>query len=101
MLQEYERLPRIYSAGLDREGNPKYIASKTTMAGIWARLRDRLASIEYITSMMIEVTSDYAAHVFDMYVKNHEGKHMNGNRIKILLLILPFMLRDLVLPQLK
>ena len=71
------------------------------MADIWARLRDRLASIEYITSMMIEVTSDYAAHVFDMYVKNHEEKHMNGNRIKILLLILPFMLRDLVLPQLK
>ena len=68
------------------------------MADIWARLRDRLASIESSTSML-EVTSDYAAHFFDMYVKNHDGKHMTGDRIKILLLNLPFMLRDLVSPE--
>jgi hypothetical protein len=48
---------------------------------------------------MIEVTSDYAAHFFDMYVKNHDGKHMTGDRIKIPLLNLPFMLRDLILPE--
>ena len=99
-LHEYERLLRnpIYSTGLDKDGNVKYIISKTMMAGIWARLRDRLASIESSTSM-IEVTSDYAAHFFDLYVKNHDGKHMTGDRIKILLLNLPFMLRDLVLPE--
>ncbi len=34
-----------------------------------------------------------------MYVKNHDGKHMTGDRIKILLLNLPFMLRDLVSPE--
>jgi hypothetical protein len=55
------------------------------MADIWARLRDRLASIETSTSML-EVTSDYAAHFFDMCVKNHDGKHMTGDQIKILLL---------------
>jgi hypothetical protein len=38
---------------------------------------------------MLEVTPDYAAHFFDMYVKNHDGKHMTGDRIKILLLNLP------------
>jgi hypothetical protein len=48
---------------------------------------------------MIEVSSDYAAHFYDMYVKNHDGKHMTGDRIKILLLNLPFMLRDLILPE--
>jgi hypothetical protein len=58
------------------------------MADIWARLRDRLASIESITSML-EVTPDYAAHFFDMYVKNHDGKLMTGDQIKILLLNLP------------
>ena len=68
------------------------------MADIWARLRDRLASIESSTSML-EVTPDYAAQFFDMYVKNHDGKHMTGDRIKILLLNLPFMLRDLVSPE--
>ncbi len=58
------------------------------MADIWARLSDRLTSIESSTSML-EVTPDYAAHFFDMYVKNHDGKlqkHMTGDRIKILLL---------------
>ena len=47
---------------------------------------------------MVEVTSDYAAHFHDMFVKNHDGKHMTGDRIKIFLLNLPFMLRDLILP---
>ena len=68
------------------------------MVQIWARLLDRLASIDGSTSM-IEVTSDYAAHFYDMYVKNHDGKHMTRDRIKILLLNLPFMLRDLILPE--
>jgi hypothetical protein len=36
------------------------------------------------------------AHFFDMYVKNHDGKHMTGDRIKILLLNLPFLLRESV-----
>jgi len=90
-LHEIERLLRndMYSMGVDAKGNQKYLITKTMMANIWARLRDRLASIESSTSM-IEVTSDYAAHFFDMYVKNHDGKHMTGDRIKILLLNLPF-----------
>ena len=99
-LHEFERLLRndMYSMGVDANGNQKYLITKTVMANIWARLRDRLASIDSSTSM-IEVTSDYAAHFFDMYVKNHDGKHMTGDRIKILLLNLPFMLRDLILPE--
>ena len=68
------------------------------IAGVWARLRDRLASIGSSTSM-VEVSSDYAAHFHDMFVKNHDRKHMTGDRIKILLLNLPFMLRDLIAPE--
>jgi hypothetical protein len=99
-LHEYERLLRndMYSMDVDANGNQKYLIPKRMMANIWARLRDRLASIDSSTSV-IEVTSDYAAHFFDMYVKNHDGKHMTGDRIKILLLNLPFMLRDLIWPE--
>ena len=99
-LHEYERLLRsdLYSTGVDKNGNKKYFITKTMMAAVWARLRDRLASIDSSTSM-IEVTPDYAAHFYDMYVKNHDGKHMTGDRIKILLLNLPFMLRDLILSE--
>ena len=99
-LHEYERLlcSDLYSTGVDKDGNKKYLISKRMIADIWARLRDRLASIDSSTSM-VEVTSDYAAHFHDMFVKNHDGKHMTGDRIKILLLNLPFMLRDLILPE--
>ena len=99
-LHEYERLLRsdLYSTGVDKVGNPKYLISKRTIAEMWGRLRDRLASIDSSTSM-VEVTSDYAAHFHDMFVKHHDGKHMTGDRIKILLLNLPFMLRDLILPE--
>ncbi len=45
---------------------------------------------------MLEVTP---AHFYYMYVKNHDGKHTSGDQIKILLLNLPFMLRDLILPE--
>ena len=101
-LHEYERILRddMYSTGVDAHGNQKYLITKTMIANIWARLRDRLASIDSSTSM-VEVTPDYAAYFYDMYVKNHDGKHMTGDRIKILLLNLPFMLRDLVLPEVK
>ncbi len=69
----HERLLRNpeYSTGNDKDGNPKYLISKKMMADIWARLRDHLASIESSTSML-EVTPDYAAHLFYMYVKNHD-----------------------------
>ncbi len=55
------------------------------MTDIWARLRDRLASIDSSTSM-VKVTSDYAAHFFDMYVKPHDGKHMKLQGMSVSLL---------------
>jgi hypothetical protein len=83
---------------VDKDGNRKYLISKKMMAGIWARLWDHLASIGSGTSM-VEVSSDYAALFHDIFVKNHDGKHMTGDCIKILLLNLPFMLRDLIAPE--
>ncbi len=76
-LHKYKRLlcSDLYSTGVDKNGNKKHFITKT------------------------EVKSDYAAHFYDMYVKNHDGKHMTGKQIKILLLNLPFMLQDLILPE--
>ena len=98
-LHEFERTLRndMHSTGVYANGNQKYLITKTMMAAIWARLRDGLASIDSSTSM-IEVTPVHAAHFYDTYVKNHDGKHMTGDRIKILL-NLPFMLRDLILSE--
>lgn len=48
---------------------------------------------------MVEVTTAYATHFIDMYVDKHTGKHMTGDRVRILLLTLPFLLRDLIAPE--
>ncbi len=57
-----------------------------------------MASLDSSTST-IEVTDDYAAHFYDMYIRQHDGKHMKGDRMKILLLNMPFLLRDLIAPE--
>ena len=67
-------------------------------AGVWARLRDRLSSLDS-SSAMLEVTMDYATHFCDMYVEKQKGKHLSGERVRILLLTLPFLLRDLISPE--
>ena len=84
--------------GYDKNGAPLYIISKQRLKQVFARLRNRLASLDSSTST-IEVTPEYASHFYDMYVKNHDGKHMTGDRMKILMLNLPFLLHDLLLPE--
>ena len=48
---------------------------------------------------MVEVTTAYATHFIDTYVDKHTGKHLTGDRMRILLLTLPFLLRDLIAPE--
>ena len=81
--------------GFDKNGAPKYIISKARLRDVYARLRNRLASVGSSTST-IEITSEYAAHFYDMYIKEYDGKHMTGDRMKVLMLNLPFLLRDLL-----
>jgi hypothetical protein len=45
------------------------------------------------------VTQDYAAHFYDMYINKHDGKHLTCDRVCILLLALPFVLWDLIAPE--
>ena len=78
--------------------NVRYLVSNEMLASVWARLRDRLSALDS-SSSMVEVTVDYAAHFYDMYVDKHTGKHLTGERVRILLLTLPFLLRDLIAPE--
>jgi hypothetical protein len=45
---------------------------------------------------MVEVTTEYASHFYDMYINKHQGKHLTGDRMKILMLNLPSVLWDLI-----
>ncbi len=58
-------------------------------------LRNRLSSLDLTTSL-IEVTSEYAVHFYDMYIEGHIGKRLMGDRIWILLLNLPLLVCDLI-----
>jgi hypothetical protein len=80
------------------KGATKYLVTNDMLGNVWIRLRDRLSSLDSSTSL-IEVTTDYAAHFYDMYVEGHTGKHLTGDRIRILLLNLPFLFRDLIAPE--
>jgi len=89
---EVLRAPALY------HGPDRPVVSDAKMRGVWTRLRDRMSSLDS-SSSMVEVTSAYATHFIDMYVDKHTGKHMTGDRIRILLLTLPFLLRDLIAPE--
>ena len=79
-------------------GKETFLISSKMLEDVWKRLRDRLASVKSSTSM-IEISTDYAAHFFDMYVQKHDGKHMTGDQMKILMLNLPFLLHNLITPE--
>ena len=81
-------------------GITRYLVSNEMLKGVWERLRDRLSAIDSSTSM-IEVTVDYAAHSYDMYIEGHTAKHLSGDRMRILLLNLPFLFRDLIAPEVR
>ena len=93
------RKPEFILSTSDRGVN-KYLVPNAMLEGVWARLRDRLSSLDSSTSLL-EVTSEYAAHFYDMYVQGHTGKHLTGDRIRILLLNLPFLFRDLIAPEVR
>ena len=101
-LYEIEQVLRRPDLVLSKPGAkvPRYLVSNEMLAGVWARLRDRLSALDS-SSSMVEVTKDYATHFCDMYVDKHEGKHLSGERVRILLLTLPFLLRDLIAPEVK
>ena len=48
---------------------------------------------------MVEVTTAYSTHFIDMYVDKHTGQHVTDDRVRILLPTLPFLLRDLIAPE--
>jgi len=99
-LYEVEQVLRRPDLVLSKPGAkvPRYLVTNEMKAGVWARLRDRLSSLDS-SSAMLEVTMDYATHFCDMYVDKQKGKHLSGERVRILLLTLPFLLRDLIAPE--
>ena len=50
------------------------------------------------TSMMTS-SPEYAAHFLEVYVKKTENAKFTGDRVRFLMLTLPFLVRDLIAPE--
>jgi len=65
---------------------------------VWKRLSDRFKTVVADTSM-ITMSTAYAADFHDIYIDSKEHAKMTGDQMKMLMLTLPFMVRDLVAPE--
>jgi hypothetical protein len=48
---------------------------------------------------LITLSPEYAVHLHDIYIDGKEHAKMTGDRMKMLMLTLPFMVRDLIAPE--
>jgi hypothetical protein len=48
---------------------------------------------------MVTITPEYAGHFYDLYVHGKENAKLTGDRMKLLMLTLPFMARGLIAPE--
>ena len=60
---------------------------------------DWLAAWKQWWPTMITLSTEYAAHFHDVYINGKENAKMTGDRMKMLMLTLPFEVRDLIAPE--
>ena len=65
---------------------------------MWKRLSERFKTVVADTSM-ITLSTEYSVHFHDLYIDGKENAKMTGDRMKMLMLTLPFMVQDLIAPE--
>ena len=81
---------------VNTKGKP--LVTVARLEAVWKRLADRFATVVADTSM-ITLSPEYAAHFHDIYIDGKECAKMTGDRMKMLMLTLPFTVRDLIAPE--
>ena len=81
---------------VNSKGKPLLTVAR--LEAVWKRLADRFATVVADTSM-ITLSPEYAAHFHDIYIDGKECAKMTGDRMKMLMLMLPFAVRDLIAPE--
>ena len=95
MLYRYTQVLRREDL-INSKGKPLVTAAR--LEAVWKRLSDRFATVVADTSM-ITMSTEYAAHFHDIYINGKENAKMTGDRMKMLMLTLPFLVRDLIAPE--
>jgi hypothetical protein len=78
---------------VNSKGKP--LLSEARLEAVWKRLSDLFTSVVADTSM-ITLSPAYAAHIHDNCIDGKENAKMTGDRMKMLMLTLPFMVCDLI-----
>ncbi len=81
---------------VDSKGKP--LVTNARLEAVWKRLADRLAPVVADTSK-IALSTACASHFHDIYIDGKENAKMIGDRMKMLMLTLPFMVCDLIAPE--
>ena len=83
---------------LNSKGKP--LVTTARLEAVWKRLSDRLATVPVVAdTSMITMSTAYASHFHDIYIDGKENAKMTGDRMKMLMLTLPFLVRDLIAPE--
>ena len=70
-------------------------ATDDNSMAVWKRLSSHFKTVAADTSM-ITLSTDYLVHFDNIYIDGKENAKMTGNQMKLLMLILPFMVRVLI-----
>ena len=81
---------------VNSKGKP--LVTTARIEAVWKRLSARFTTIVADTSM-ITMSTAYAAHFHDIYIDGKEHAKITRDRMKMLMLTLPFMVRDLIAPE--
>ena len=71
------RKPEFILSCSDKGVNKYLVSNEMLLERVWIRLWDHLSSLDSSTSLL-EVTSEYAAHFYDMYVGGHTKKYLGS-----------------------
>jgi hypothetical protein len=81
---------------INSKGKP--LVTTARLGSAWKRLSSRFKTVVADTSMII-LSHEYSIHFHDLYIDGKENAKMTGDRMKKLMLTLPFMVLDLIAPE--
>lgn len=85
-----------YVRGKTNDGRPKHLISRPMLEAVWTRLMRRLTHFSSDVAGF-QLTPKYAAHFRHVFI---EGKStFTAGRIEMLFMVLPFVLRDIIDPE--
>ena len=76
---------------VDAKGKP--LLKNARLKTVWSHLANRMATV------VVTISPQYATHFYEMYINGKENAILTGDRMKILMLSLPFMVCDLIAPE--